>query len=281
MSILTEDGAIFLLRLFHLLAGVTWIGLLYYFNFVQVPYFGETKTGLGTGEFRKLVVRALWWFRWAALLTFLTGLATYLHGTLGQNQPPMGSWGVKISVGMTFGILMFLNVWLIIWPNQKVVIASADSVAAGGPADPNAAAAGARAFLASRTNTLFSIPMLFFMAATSHFGALNADHATKGLGIITVLALLLEANVLFGKKAVGVSKMLETVPAVVRAGLVLTVLSYLAIELTARELPAQQPVQSIGVVEVNPVPAVLEPVKAQVGDGKAVEVAPVGAKASP
>ena len=231
MSIFTNDGALFLLRLTHLLAGVTWVGLLYYFNFVQVPYFGETKTGLGTGEFRKLVVRALWWFRWAAMFTFLSGLAIYMMN-LHMGADAMGSWGVKISVGMTFGILMFLNVWLVIWPNQKVVIASADSVAAGGPADPNAAAAGARAFLASRTNTLFSIPMLFFMAAARHFDAMDADHAMKGLGIVTVLALALEANALFGKKAVGPSKMLETVPGVIHSGLVLAVLSYLAIELT-------------------------------------------------
>ena len=231
MSLFVDDGPLFLLRFTHVLAGVTWVGLLYYFNFVQVPYFGETKTGLGTGEFRKLVQRALWYFRWAAMLTFLSGLTIYMMA-LHTGMEAMGTQGVKISAGMTFGILMFLNVWLVIWPNQKIAIASAESVAGGGAADPNAAAAGAKAFLASRTNTLFSIPMLFFMVAATHFPGLDADKGMAGLGIVTLLALALEANALFGKKAVGPSKMLETVPAVVHSGLALTVICYLAMELT-------------------------------------------------
>lgn len=231
MSLFTQDGILFLLRWLHFLSGITWIGLLYYFNFVQVPYFGESKTTVATGEFRKLVHRALWWFRWGAMLTFLSGLGIFLIN-LGAGIPAMGSWGVKITAGMTFGTLMFLNVWLIIWPKMQIVLASAESVAGGGPADPNAAPSGARGFLASRTNTLFSIPMLFFMGAARHFDALDADGGMIGLGIVTVLALALEANVIFGKKAEGVSKILETVPNVLYAGFGLTAVAYLAMELT-------------------------------------------------
>lgn len=231
MSLFTQDGILFLLRWLHFLAGITWIGLLYYFNFVQVPYFGETKTTVATGEFRKLVHRALWWFRWGAMLTFLSGLGIFLVN-LGTGIGAMSTWGVKISAGMTFGTLMFLNVWLVIWPKMQIVLASAESVAGGGAANPEAAAAGARGFLASRTNTLFSIPMLFFMGAARHFDALDAAGGMIGLTVVTVLALLLEANVLFGKKAEGISKILETVPNVIHAGLGLTVISYLAMEFT-------------------------------------------------
>lgn len=231
MSLLTQEGVLFLLRWMHFLAGITWIGLLYYFNFVQVPYFAETKTAVGTGEFRKLVARALWWFRWGAMLTFLSGLGIYLVN-LGAGIPAMGSWGVKISAGITFGTLMFLNVWLVIWPKMQVVLASAESVAGGGAADPNAAAAAARGFLASRTNTLFSVPMLFFMGAARHLDGLDADGGMIGLTVVTVLAVIIEANALFGKRNEGLSKMLETVPAVVHAGLGLAVVSYLAMEFT-------------------------------------------------
>lgn len=231
MSLLTQEGALFLLRWIHFLAGITWIGLLYYFNFVQVPYFAETKTAVGTGEFRKLVSRALWWFRWGAMATFLSGLGIYLIN-LGADIPAMGSWGVKISAGMTFGTLMFLNVWLVIWPKMQVVLASAESVAGGGVADPNAAAAAARGFLGSRTNTLFSIPMLFFMGAARHLDGLDADKGMIGLTAVLVLALVFEANLLFGKRNEGLSKAFESVPGVIHSGLGLAIVSYLALEFT-------------------------------------------------
>jgi uncharacterized membrane protein len=231
MSLLSQEGVLFLLRWTHFLAGITWIGLLYYFNFVQIPYFAETKTAIGTGEFRKLVSRALWWFRYGALLTFLSGLVIILI-SYANGIGPMSSWGVKISAGATFGTLMFLNVWMIIWPKQSILLASAESVAGGGQPDPNAAAAGARAFIASRTNTLFSIPMLFFMGAASHLPGLGADGGMIGLAVVTALALALEANVIWGKKAEGISKILETTTGVIHAGLGLAIVSYLVMEFT-------------------------------------------------
>jgi uncharacterized membrane protein len=170
MEIFTQSGGEFLSRWAHVLAGVTWIGLLYYFNVVQVPAFAQFDAGARTEAIQKLVPRALWWFRWAAMLTLLTGLAilsfqeAYDADYLFRSPP-----GISISTGILLAVTMFLNVWLVIWPAQKIVIASAEATAAGREADPRAAGAGRRGLLASRTNTFFSIPMLFFMVATSHF----------------------------------------------------------------------------------------------------------------
>jgi len=126
--------------------------LLYYFNFIQGEYFKAADGGARTDVLRKLVPIALWWFRWGAIFTFSSGiLLIYIkHLT-----------GMGILVGATLGTVMFLNVFLIILPNQKVVMASARQVAGGGEALPAAATAMGKAGLASRTNALFSIPMLF------------------------------------------------------------------------------------------------------------------------
>jgi len=132
LALLQGNAIAFLLRWIHLLAGVAWIGLLWYFNFVQGEYFKEADASSKSDAIRKLVPRALWWFRWGAVFTLLSGLAL-----IGVKQ----LMGYGILVGGTLGTLMFLNVWLIIWPNQKIVIASAEKVAAGGAADPAAAAA--------------------------------------------------------------------------------------------------------------------------------------------
>ncbi len=158
-----EHSAIgFLLRWIHIMAGVTWIGLLYYFNFCQVPYFAQADGGAKSDAIQKLVPRALWWFRWGAMITFLSGVL--LLWVFDERA------GYSIWVGAVLGTLMFLNVWLIIWPNQKTVIANATRTAQGGEGVPGAADALAKAGLASKTNTLFSIPMLFFMAASVHCG---------------------------------------------------------------------------------------------------------------
>ena len=112
----------FLFRWGHVLFGITWIGLLYYFNFVQGEYFKEAEASAKADATRKLAPRALWWFRWGAMFTFLTGL--YLLYALGAavNQ--------YITLGALMGIFMFLNVWLIIWPAQKIVIGLSDGDAA-------------------------------------------------------------------------------------------------------------------------------------------------------
>ncbi|HVF32246.1 MAG TPA: urate hydroxylase PuuD [Acidimicrobiales bacterium] len=173
MEIFTQEGLAMLSRWGHYLAGVTWIGLLYYFNFVQTPSFAGFEAGPRTEAVRKLVPRALWWFRYGALLTLLTGLSILAF----QEQLTDGDYyktpqGISIATGILLAVIMFANVWMVIWPNQKIFIENAERTAAGQEALPNAAAAARKAACASRTNTLFSIPMLFFMGATSHFAAL-------------------------------------------------------------------------------------------------------------
>lgn len=214
----------FLMRWLHYFFGIIWIGHLYYFNFTQVPFFGETDATTKSNAIQKLVPRALWWFRWGAMFTFLTGLVMLgIWGHEVKGEALKTSFGLFISVGAILGTLMFLNVWLIIWPSQKVVIESTTNVAQGKAALPNAAAKGAAALLASRTNTMFSIPMLFFMGAASH---LNLHAPTNGdymgaLAAACVLIALLEANAIKGKLGP-----LASVRGVIHAGLGLTAVLY-------------------------------------------------------
>ena len=153
---------------FHVLAGVVWIGLLYYFNFVQVPAVGEAlgdEGGPGPAAINKYVApRALFWFRWGAVATWLTGAGALQNlgdgGAVAAFTLQEG-WQV-IGIGAWLGTIMLFNVWVLIWPNQKkilgIVEASADQIA------------GAKkvALMASRTNTLLSIPMLMCMVGQGH-----------------------------------------------------------------------------------------------------------------
>ena len=209
------DGLDYIVRWAHFLAGITWIGLLYYFNFVQTEYFKEAEDAHRAGAIRTLVPRALWWFRWGAMFTFLTGvlLLAYRHQMI----------SFDITIGAVLGTLMFLNVWLIIWPNQKIVIASAKQVAEGGEALPEAAGAAPKAALASRTNTLFSLPMLFFMGSSVHLPPLQlvSSASPVALVIIMLLILALEGNAIAGKQGP-----LTTVRGVISSGVGLTVVLY-------------------------------------------------------
>jgi len=180
----------YLFRWIHYFAGVTWIGILYYFNFVQTEFFKETDGGTKSAVISKLVPRALWWFRYGALVTFLSGLA--LAGFLG------GAVNFYITIGMLMGTLMFLNVWLIIWPKQKIVIASNEQVLAGGQPLPEAAASLAKAGLASRTNTLFSLPMLFFMGASAHLTGAGRVPMSADIGGVSSLAQILIVLIILG-----------------------------------------------------------------------------------
>lgn len=222
---------LFLLRWIHFLSGVTWIGLLYYFNFVQTPFFAETDPAVRSGAIQKLVPRALWWFRWSAMFTFLSGILIYLHkfAQAGVEGFFSTSYGWAITVGGLLGTIMFLNVWLVIWPKQKVVIASTTQVAQGGQAIPEAAACARRAGLTSRTNTLFSISMLFYMGAASHltfFGEASAG-AMIGMTIIGgVIIAAIEANALIGSQG-PTKKPLDTVSGTLWAGFILAAILYL------------------------------------------------------
>jgi uncharacterized membrane protein len=230
----------FLFRWLHIVIGILWIGLLYYFNFVQVPSFAEMDGSARNNAIDKLAPRALWYFRWAAALTVLTGLII-----LGLLRDPATDdlsfgfttdyWGTlqgtSILTGGVLGIIMFLNVWLVIWPQQKVVIANARNVGAGGQADPNAAAAGRKALLASRTNALFSIPMVFYMTFTAHFAdRFDPTGGRVAYAILFIVVVgLLEANALglIGGNGPGpLRSYLETVPNVIIAGFVLWAVLY-------------------------------------------------------
>jgi uncharacterized membrane protein len=217
-----------LLRWIHIAAGITWIGLLYYFNFVQAPFLNAVDANVKGVATRTLVPRALLWFRYAALVTFLAGLMIIVI-YLADGFSLATSRGAVILSGMILGTLMFLNVWGVIWPAQKVVIASAEAVAGGGQADPSAVDRGRRGLLASRTNVLFSIPMLFFMISSPHGAFLFGDATTADKVIYWVvfsaLTLVLEANALTG--LTGPSKQyLEKPGSTVVAGVVLWAVLY-------------------------------------------------------
>ena len=220
-----------LLRWIHLLAGVTWIGILYYFNFVQTPFFGTELGGQAKSAMtRGLVPNALWWFRWGAMFTFLSGLTILLMKLFHGAGMPLGSaYMTMILTGALMGTLMWANVWFVIWPAQQVVIANAENVAGGGEADPSAAGRAARAGLASRTNTLFSIPMLFSMVGATNFQQLATPAPGGGPGTYWICALLLilavEGNALVGP-GLATQKPLGTVSGTIHAGLALTVVVY-------------------------------------------------------
>ena len=219
LALFSDNALAFLLRYVHLLAGVAWIGLLYYFNFVQGEYFKEADGGAKSDAIQKLVPRALWWFRWGAMFTLLSGLLLVYVKHLS---------GMGIMIGVTMGTIMFLNVWLIIWPCQKIVIASAKQVAGGGEALPGVAVALGKAGLASRTNTLFSIPMLFFMASSVHLGQLQTpihQASTASLAVVFGLIVVLGLNGVVGKTGPFTS-----VKGVISSGFLLTAILYLLVE---------------------------------------------------
>ena len=236
------EGWLFLLRWFHFLAGITWIGMLYYFNFVQTPFFAKAdppvRTGIITGG---LLASALWWFRWGAMLTLITGWLYLLHTAFakyGGVAPFLGTaYAWKILFGGLTGTVMWANVWFIIWPAQQVVMASASEVARGGKAIPEAAARGARAGAASRTNTMLSIPMLFFMGAASHL--LNVPEPTTAgqcwaaFILIAIVLVLVEINALVGPatpdRASAGKKVLSTVKGTLWAGFIVTAILYIGL----------------------------------------------------
>ena len=151
----------------HVLVGIVWIGLLYYFNFVQVPAVGQAlgdEGGPGPAAINKYVApRALLWFRWSALLTWLTGAATLEIMGIGLGDAFMLKEGaVVIGIGAWLGTIMLFNVWVLIWPNQKKILGMVDASA------DEIAGAKKVALMASRTNTLLSIPMLLCMTGQGH-----------------------------------------------------------------------------------------------------------------
>ena len=158
----------FIFRWLHVLAAIMWIGLLWYFNFVQIPNMPNIPDDQKPAISKVIAPAALWWFRWAAMATVATGLVLgYVNGYL-ESAMTLGFRGdglpqhIAIGIGMWLGIVMWFNVWFVIWPNQKKalgIVKVEDSVKA---------ASARTAMLFSRTNTLLSIPMLFSMVAAQN-----------------------------------------------------------------------------------------------------------------
>lgn len=176
-----------LMRWLHVIAGITWIGFLYFFNFVNVPLQGALDDAAKKAVNPQLQPRALWWFRWGAMITFLAGLVLFVMNymyTPGEGFGPtslliadgqMTARSAWIMMGMLFGTIMWFNVWFVIWPTQRKIL--------GGKSKPEELPAlRKRALMFSRTNSFLSGPMLFGMLAPAHYGASNA--LTMGIAIV-------------------------------------------------------------------------------------------------
>ncbi|SRR5579875_669864 len=230
------DITLILLRWLHFLFGITWIGLLYYMNFVQTPFFGEIDPPIRAIGQQKLLSRAMWWFRWGAMGTVIFGLAYLLikWAQIGFAPFLLTPYAVAILTGGTLGLFMWGNVWFVIWPKQKIVIASAASVVGGGQPNPAAAPSGRRAAIASRTNVMFSIPMLFFMGAASHYNMTTQPAWSNIIAWIIVsliIIIVLEINALVGTQG-ATKKPLDTIPGVIISGFVLWLIFMIEIGLT-------------------------------------------------
>ena len=154
----------FAFRWLHVMVGVMWIGLLWYFNFVQIPSMPKISDEHKPAISKVIAPEALFWFRYSALLTVITGLIVAWLNGYGHNALMLGEGFQAIGIGMWLAIIMAINVWFIIWPNQKRALGIVD-------AEPEVKAKSAKlAMLTSRTNTLLSVPMLYLMVAQQNVG---------------------------------------------------------------------------------------------------------------
>ena len=178
-----------LLRWFHVLAGIIWVGHLYFFNFVNVPLQAALGADVKKVVNPQMLGRAFWWFRWAAMMTFVAGLALFTQlymyepgvgfGPSQLFRGPDGLTGraIWIMIGMFLGFGMWANVWFVIWPAQRRIL---PAVRDGQPVDP---AWPRKALKASRANAYMSGPMLFGMLAPSHYGTINIVTAVLAIGL--------------------------------------------------------------------------------------------------
>ena len=167
MNLFDEVWGLFMMRWLHVLSGVMWIGLLWYFNFVQIPNMPKIPDDQKPAIGKVIAPAALFWFRWAAMGTIATGIILALANGYFIDAVIIGldsevETHAAIGIGMWLGTIMWFNVWFIIWPNQKKVLGMVE-------ADADSKAKAARtALLASRTNTMLSIPMLYAMVSAQN-----------------------------------------------------------------------------------------------------------------
>lgn len=228
MNVLSQlasiDGISYALRWLHLFFGLLWIGHLYYFNFTQGSAMAQADAPTKSGITTKLLPIALYWFRWGAMWTMVTGVVLLaIKGHTSGMAVFTGGWGVSILIGVVMGLTMWANVWFIIWPNQKIIMASANQVATGGSPNPQAAIVAPKALLASRTNVLFSIPLLWFMGSAHHLPLpVTPESNLLAVSIILgVLWVLIQGNAIKGKIS-----FMQTVKGVITGGFVLTAVIY-------------------------------------------------------
>jgi uncharacterized membrane protein len=239
-------------RMAHVIVAIMWMGLLWFFNFIQTPAYAELEPAQRNAAFDKLTWRALWWFRWSAAATVAFGLLVLgVGGFKSTDAYSKNFWvhsaaGPTLLIGILFGIVMFLNVWLVIWPNQQVVIGNARNLLAGGEANPNAAASARAGAMASRQNTIFSLPLLVFMVGASHFynGApvfsayLSTGKTITYLIIGIVVLVVLELNALgkiSGTGNTGLNWIYETHKNAMYTGFGLIVAFYIIAEILLRK----------------------------------------------
>jgi uncharacterized membrane protein len=253
MQIFHSYGLFGIFRWAHVIAAVMWMGLLWFFNLIQTPAYAEMDPGARNQAFDKLTWRALWWFRWAAAATVAFGLLLLMIGSMAKNTIGLyrkdywlhSAAGPTLATGILMGIVMFLNVWLVIWPNQQIVIANARAVKAGGEANPAAAAAARAGAMASRQNTIFSLPLLVFMVGAGHFynaGPSFGHFLSSGKCIIylligIVVLAVLEANALgkiSGRGNTGLNVIYETHKNAMYTGFALIVVFYILAEIILR-----------------------------------------------
>jgi uncharacterized membrane protein len=191
MSPETSATVQLLLRWFHIFAGIVWLGHLYFFNFVNVPFQGVLEKELKPRVNPPLILRALWWFRWGAMWTFLFGLMLFAMlywpggGYLFDADGGLSRRGAWMLLGSLLGTIMWFNVWFVIWPAQKKIIGG---MTGGTPAPPEVPK---RALLFSRINTFLSAPMLVGMIAGSHQDVWSVMPAwAHGLFILVVLGAI-------------------------------------------------------------------------------------------
>jgi uncharacterized membrane protein len=207
MRLFTEAGLNGAFRIFHAMAAFMWMGMLWFFNFVQVPAYAEMEAPARNNAFDKLTWRALWWFRHGAWVTVATGLLIIAidgaDGMLYDGDYFKSVFGMVLAAAILFALIMLYNVWMVIWPNQQIVIANARAVQAGGEANPEAPVAARKAAMASRQNLIFSMFVVPAMIGGGSGGVFFGGFEAPGGGvrilfwlIILVGAGLMEANAL-------------------------------------------------------------------------------------